>query len=197
LIDVQPLGVEFSKGAIDEFNKLLGGPTYDSFRKCVDPMHPANKRHIEALRHGETWKDISWKNRIEDPSAMTRLSKVLRSAVWRDLKDAFDAIEPKVCNWCGSEDGLVPDHDDPSFEAIRNEWVIARGMPDITDAPRGIGKMLADIDVEADWVAFHASRAVYQILCGSCNSKKGHRGMAYLASVMPRPDKTLHEQPTE
>ena len=35
--------------------------------------------------------------------------------------------------------------------------------------------LLADPDQEARWIAFHASRAIYQVLCRSCNSAKGRK----------------------
>lgn len=40
---------------------------------------------------------------------------------------------------------------------------------------KGCGDLIADIDLEAHWIAFHAARATYQLLCRSCNSRKGAR----------------------
>jgi hypothetical protein len=40
----------------------------------------------------------------------------------------------------------------------------------------GIGDVMADADVEAEWVEFHGKRAAYQLLCRQCNSSKGAGG---------------------
>lgn len=103
----------------------------------------------------------------------------MRDAIQADLDDAFDAIEPKECAICLATEDLTCDHTDLAFVDIANEWIATRGTVVIKDGPHGVGSVIADIDLEADWIAFHASRATYQIACRSCNSQKGARGTAW------------------
>jgi hypothetical protein len=177
LIDSQRVNVEFSQKATDEMNELLG-TAFDSFCKRRNPVYPGDTRHIYACFSG-MWKDVSWKNLIIKPSPMALAKRALRESVAPDLRDAFYAIEPHECAVCSSLDDLTVDHLDEPFNSIATSWIALRGTPDLKEPPHGQGLMFADADLEADWIAFHASRATYQIACRSCNSQKGARGTAW------------------
>jgi len=192
LIDRQAVDVEFSKEDTALMNEILG-TAFDSFCKKKNPLWPSDPRHVHAC-FSELWRDFSWRKVIEQPSAEALVKKALRESVAHDMRDALYAIEPRECAVrgripeCKVDDDLTLDHLDEPFSTIATEWMALRGTPDLKDPPHGQGRMIADADVEADWIAFHASRATYQILCRSCNAIKGARGNAYLMSRIREAD---------
>lgn len=178
LIDRQEVDVVFCAEDTAAMNEIMG-TAFDSFCKKNNPLWPNDTRHVHACFSG-LWKDISWKGLIEKPSAASLVKKVLRESVARDMRDALYAIEPRECAACAADDDLTVDHLDEPFNTIATDWMTIRGTPELKEPAHGQGQMIADIDVEADWIAFHASRATYQILCRSCNATKGARGNGYL-----------------
>jgi hypothetical protein len=177
LLDSQQVNVEFSQWATDEMNELLG-TAFDSFCKRPNLVWPNDTRHLHAC-FSDTWKDVSWKNLINDPPAVSYVRKAMRDAIRADLDDAFDAIDPKKCAICSTTKDLTCDHTDPAFVHIANAWISLRGSVELKDGPHGVGKVIADVELEADWISFHASRATYRIACRSCNAQKGARSTAW------------------
>lgn len=175
LIDRQFFDVEFQISDVYALNELLG-TEFDGFKRFINPKFPQDRRHIFALFPDGQWRDISWNRFITPPSEVTRVYAVLRSVVWQDLDEALESIKPRACARCGAVENLSTDHAGKPFSQIADEWLATNGTPEFVDRPMGGGKQFADINLEANWIAFHAGNAVYQILCRSCNSSKGNRG---------------------
>jgi len=173
LLDRQFVGVEFSAEDAASMNEILG-TAFDGFCKRDNPRSSKDTRHLYACFAG-LWKDVSWRKFIVRPSQVSLVKAALREAVYSDTRDAFYALVPKECAVCKGLDDLTVDHVGVPFISIANDWIALRGPPALKDGPHGLGRMIADLDTEADWIAFHASRATYQILCRPCNSRKGAR----------------------
>ena len=76
----------------------------------------------------------------------------------------------------GCSGPLHVDHAGMPFDDIAKAFVDEHGMPELIDGPPGAGKILKDINMEANWIGFHAARVVYQLLCARHNCSKGKRG---------------------
>ena len=78
---------------------------------------------------------------------------------------------------CASEDTLSVDHKDKPFITMVRDFL--KDHPGMTDAVQndasGAGWFIADETIKETWVLYHKVNATYQILCKSCNSKKGAR----------------------
>jgi hypothetical protein len=106
------------------------------------------------------------------------LHKVLRDAVADDLRTYRSDNAAAGCRQCAGADDLTTDHVDPTFFDIAEDFIATELNLPLASGATGRGAILADPDQEARWIAFHASRAVYQVLCRSCNSAKGRKKAA-------------------
>jgi hypothetical protein len=100
--------------------------------------------------------------------------QALRTAVQPDLDDFRAATTAQRCARCDAVDDLTTDHVFPSFDAIATDF-LSHLRPVQLQAVSGGSEILADPALEAEWIVFHARRAVYQLLCRRCNSEKGSR----------------------
>jgi hypothetical protein len=185
IIDRNVLGVPFSADDLIEFSRVTGTEVRFAVRR-VNPTWPTDPRHIHAVVHDwESAGEWSWVKAInidrdrdpEQAAAMRRRfneQKALREAIREQLQEFRECCEPQQCETCSSTDNLCADHFDPPFIEIANEF-LTRFAPIALRPFPGTCDRIADPDVEAAWIAFHARRATYQLLCRSCNSRKGAR----------------------
>jgi hypothetical protein len=77
------------------------------------------------------------------------------------------------CEYCNSQNDLTVDHKDTSFNDMAEAFLDA--YPDFeTHTPDGkMGHYFKDPVLEQEWLTVHNTVATYQLLCRSCNSKKG------------------------
>lgn len=175
-IDANVIGVEWSADDVDFFN-LICGTKFHAIKRMHNASFPSDPRHIHVREEGGEWHEFSWKKAINGEGKRP-LHKVLRNAVADDMRVFRADNAGNGCMTCASTDDLTTDHTDPTFFDIAEEFIAQERELPVVPGASGSGSILADIDQEARWIAFHAARAVYQVLCRSCNSAKGRKKVA-------------------
>lgn len=185
IIDRYGLNQPFVEPDLQELADLSDTELRFAVRKD-NPMFPSDRRHLHVRAYdwleAQQW---SWRTAIQiahsrDPEEARENRKrqqimfALRYAVAADMADFRHAQSVNECAICGDDFDLTTDHVKPPFIAIAREFLGARPEFSLRRVA-GCGDLIASVDVEADWIAFHASRAVYQLLCRGCNSSKGAR----------------------
>jgi len=180
VIDRNVIGVPFSVKDTAELNHVLG-TDFIGFERRHNPRHPSDPRHLYR-QDLLGWESISWNKCISPISETAQFKAVMRDAIApcvAEAREVFVDMLDSGCEHCGATSHLQVDHIDPSFDEIANEW-LKSCKPEIQPHQSGSGWVFTHTDVEAHWIAFHAARAKYQMLCRSCNASKGKRGMAFL-----------------
>ncbi len=173
IIDRNRIDVPFCESDTAEFAGVCEQPITGAVRK-INPQYPKDPRHLHT-EIGGVWDARSWKQFINPISMLQKTKLVMRHVIWEDLRDFASCAEPKECAICGSTEDITVDHVSPPFDHIATEFILANGLPEIKDpdSPLEVVNQFTDINLEAKWIAFHASMACYQLLCRSCNARKG------------------------
>jgi hypothetical protein len=185
IIDSYPRNKPFSKAHCAELSELSNTEIRFAVKRR-NPMFPKDERHLHVTAgdwpEPQQW---SWREAIRvagarNPEAARanrkrqKLMFALRYAVKPDMDDFRAAAEPRACRVCWFAEDLSTDHIKPPFLEIATAFL--ERYPDIElREVQGCGDLIASVDIEAEWIAFHAARATYQLLCRSCNSRKGAR----------------------
>lgn len=180
VIDRNVLNVPFTPADTAELNSVLG-TNYLCFERRHNPRHTTDPRHLYR-QDMFGWESLSWNKCINPVSEVTQFKHVMREAIAPCIAEAREVLVDMLdstCEACGSSANLQVDHIDPPFDDIANEW-LKQCKPEIKPHVSGSGWVFVEQSVEAHWIAFHAARAKYQMLCGSCNASKGKRGMGFL-----------------
>lgn len=175
IIDRNYIDKPFPPVDVCEFAEVCEQPITGAVRK-INPQYPSDPRHLHTEINGE-WAARSWREFITPSSPKNAAKKVMRHVVGQDMRDFLSCVTPMECASCGTENDLTVDHVAPPFDDIANEFIAERGIPSIVDSsnPGIVVNTFESMDEEAYWIAFHAARACYQVLCRSCNSSKGKR----------------------
>lgn len=173
IIDSNALYVPFAPPDVDKMNELLG-TNYQGFVRKKNPVYPSDPRHLYWISDGAS-ESFSWLNCITAITPEQRIKKAMRESVRPDTDEFKWGFDPQECVLCGASEHLQTDHVDPSFERIANEFMKLHKDIALVDGIGGVGEVFEDMNIEAEWIAFHAQRAVYQLLCRSCNASKGSR----------------------
>jgi hypothetical protein len=176
IIDRYPLLVPFSQVDLARLNELLG-TDHPAVRRAKNPVYPQDPRHLQVCIDGN-WSGFSWNNAISPPNDRALVKKAMRFSIGKDMLEyRMMLIDTGTgCAYCGSRDDPTLDHVDPPFDVIAEAFLTHRGgLVELTDGPMGIGVVIKSIDTEAEWIAWHSARAVYQLLCRSHNASKGVR----------------------
>lgn len=176
IIDRNKMDVPFSEPDLIEFSMVVEQEVEGAIRR-VNPQFPTDPRHLHTLIDG-VWEARSWRKMIEQThTPESEAKRVMRFLVRNDISDFMSCAEPKECWQCETIHDLTVDHVAPPFNAIADEFIYTYGLPEIVDNPCAnmVVKKFHSDDLEEKWVQFHAERAVYQILCRSCNASKGAR----------------------
>lgn len=185
IIDGYPLETWFSSAHVDRLADLSDTDLHGVVRKR-NPKYPSDTRHLHVVTF--EWlepRQWSWRSAItiakaRDPeaAAVARIRDkqlyALRYSVKTDMEEFRYAATPQECAACKETDGLTTDHVAPPFIRIAEAFLAVEAPLTLRSVP-GAGDVIADPDVEAEWITFHAARATYQLLCRSCNSSKGAR----------------------
>lgn len=169
VIDTYEIGVEFSAADVALISQITRAPVKRIKRK-INPTFPSDYRHIHAVFEGDEWTPFSWVKAIS--GAGDEVARSMRFVVKQDM-DGYRYEAKEHCVVCGATSHLGVDHKDTPFLTIKNEFIAIHGEPELRDWSVGAPKIFKDMELEAKWITYHASRATYQILCRSCNSKKG------------------------
>lgn len=157
---------------VEEISELVGVKLNAAMRR-VNPRFPKDNAHLYvAYEEDGEMTSFSWVNCIYPKSERQKRHVVMRESIACDIED-FRATAGAECEACGNTAFLQVDHLSPPFSWIADEFLSENGEFEITRTPDGVGNMFADIELEAKWIAFHASHAVFQMLCRSCNASKG------------------------
>lgn len=170
IIDRNQIGVNFELDDLIEFNAVIKGD-FLAIKRMNNPTFPGDKRYIQVF-DGSDWYGFSW-NKAISPASVDDLGMALREAVRGDTEGFKANAHPQKCNHCGSEVHLATDHVNPPFKKIRELFIEIHGDIELIDGDPGSYKVIKDESVKSAWIEFHRSLAMYQLLCRSCNSKKG------------------------
>jgi hypothetical protein len=169
VIDTYEIGVEFSATDVALIRQITKAPVKRIKRK-INPTFPSDTRHIHAVFTGDEWIPFSWVKAISGTG--DEVARTMRFVIKQDMDDYRDRAKDH-CALCDATTTLAVDHKDTPFSAIKSEFIAMHGVPELRDWSVGAPKIFKDFELEARWIKYHASRATYQILCKSCNSKKG------------------------
>ena len=109
----------------------------------------------------------SWIKSIDGYCTGKNVMQAMRAA---SRKGTFAQASGACCASCGATERLTVDHKSIAFVEITKRFSQAVGDPDIVHGQEGW--TLVD---EGSFIAFHDKLADYQVLCVSCNAKKGAR----------------------
>lgn len=174
IIDSYDLHEHFNSDDLKELSMLLDNQIDGAYR-AINPQFPnTDPRHLFTLIDGE-WLARSWHKMITPSTPKSEAVKVMRHLISSDLSEFKYAFDGRECANCGTTERITVDHVDPTFLEISNDFISKFGLPEVIDNPctSMVTKCFKDFDLEAKWVHFHAERAVYQLLCVSCNASKG------------------------
>lgn len=172
IIDRNVMNVPFSAADTELMNDTLG-TSFDCFMRKRNPQYPSDTRHLHGSTFGE-YQAFSWLKAISPVSDIQDVKKVMRESIAPCLREFMESQDEPACEHCGTTERLTVDHN-PSFDSIALSYLADNAAPRIIDAPNGVGNIFEDMDVEARWISYHASKITrYAILCRSCNASKGN-----------------------
>jgi hypothetical protein len=174
IIDRNDFVFAFSPADVFQMNKVLDTDCYGFIRK-LNVRFPKDPRHLHQLFEDGTSEAISWNKCITPLKPQQELARVFREAISCDTREFNEVFKPRECASCGSTQMLQTDHVCPPFSDIQKEFTDTYSEPKIEPREDGVGYRFADKDDEDRWYLFHAKRAIYQLLCLSCNASKGKR----------------------
>lgn len=125
------------------------------------------------------WVTVSWHacatghEKLQPPCA---LSGAMRQAVYRQIAEWKRLQKTKACVVCQATRQLQVDHDPQPFVTLKEIFLRECKLAPPTQFRydrRTHGPALHNGLFMKEWQQFHASHASYQILCRSCNAKKG------------------------
>lgn len=109
----------------------------------------------------------SWVRSVDGYDDRQSVIKAMREA---SRSGTFSGVTKDFCAQCRSTERLTVDHKSVSFSKIVELFIRNHGEPDIEHFE--FGWKLVD---PGSFVDFHDGMADYQVLCVSCNAKKGTR----------------------
>ncbi len=146
--------------------------------KFIISMNKLNKRakHLDIQRIDGSIIDISWKISAGSKPPNSLL-QAMRYAIKDQMLEYKNKADPE-CVICQSLENLQVDHKNPSFKTISNSYIMLKN--NITPTTFGDDKhthqhifKVVDYEFENEWQQYHKQNATYQILCKTCNIKKG------------------------
>lgn len=142
--------------------------------------HRLNPKYLEIqlTRMDRTSVIFGWNccATMSQKSVKSNLSTAMRTAIsYQVLRFRKNAeIVCKICNTC--KGNMHVDHLNPSFHALATAFLENRDAPNtfmMDDHLHMYRFKVDDAQFEKEWKEFHAQNATYQIMCQSCNIKKG------------------------
>jgi len=175
IIDRNKIDVLFPDEDVYEFSEVCQVEIQAAVRK-INPQFKSDPRHLHTLIDG-VWDARSWRKFITSLTPEQECKRVMRHVVWDDMRDFLSSVSPKQCQFCKSEYDITVDHVSPPFDEIANDFIAEFGLPKVIGSPDPsiVVNIFEDGEAEYQWAQFHAERAVYQLLCRSCNASKGKR----------------------
>lgn len=175
MIDKYGLGQVFKEKDTTVINNMTGW-NFRAYKRIKNPTWPTDTRCLAHTEDGNTWEVWSWNKAIDNYGSFPNMLEAMRLSIQPQMRE-FAQTAPNKCMLCASEDTLSVDHKDKPFITMVRDFL--KDHPGMTDAVQndasGAGWFIADETIKETWVLYHKVNATYQILCKSCNSKKGAR----------------------
>lgn len=174
LIDRQRYDHTFNRADAATVNTLTGW-CFSQYRRVRNPTWKTDTRCVAHSKDdGETWEIWSWNKAIDNRVKFYDLQQAMRDAIGSQIRRYAASAENK-CAACESQEFLTVDHKDKPFIVFVRDFLKAN--PKILDAisndATGAGWYIEDAELKEKWVLYHKVNATYQVLCRSCNAKKG------------------------
>ena len=164
-----PTDVYFGFDDLMLLNETLGSD-FRSVRKVVHPLYGDNN-HLEG--DGEVF---SWKQLISPKGPLHWVTTVMRQAIDLELRSILATHPDPHCCICGFTLDLTVDHKTTSFSEIASRFLAGyKTLPELEKDHTKATWVFKDPTVTARWLKYHNTMFDHQILCRSCNSKKGAR----------------------
>jgi len=150
-------------------NETLGS-NFSGVRKVVHPLYGDNN-HLEG-----DGAIFSWKQMISPNNERQWVIKVMRQLNDLRLKRVLaESPNPQCCR-CEAKENLTVDHMTLPFSEIAERFLLKfEHLPELEKDHENATWRFKDPGVAHHWRLHHDSMADYQILCRSCNSKKGNK----------------------
>lgn len=175
LIDRYPHDTFFSTEDSALVNELTGW-NFLQYKRVHNAAWPSDPRCLAHSDDGDKWEIWSWNRAITGVAIKQHVTEAFRVAIATQLRHYWRTA-PSNCASCGSTEYLSVDHRDPPFSKILGAFT--QQFPDLEKSLHnkadGSGWFIEEEELANRWLDFHKECATYQILCRSCNSKKGNR----------------------
>lgn len=106
------------------------------------------------------------------------LLSALRCAIVSQILN-FRNNNKHKCVYCGSKNNINVDHKNPSFKVLSTNFINQHNnLPTKFDSDIVTNQPIFsnnDIALKLEWFNYHKKNATYQILCRTCNIKKGSK----------------------
>lgn len=145
---------------------LLCGYTFEKVMRVV-PLKGTGASVRVICQEEQYEGPWSWVKSIGGYDQRKNLTQAMRQAL---RSRTFAEVVKTRCVQCGTHKRLSVDHKSIPFVAIKEKFVSGFGEPEIENI--GEGWQLVD---PGEFTRFHDAVADYQVLCVSCNAKKGAR----------------------
>jgi hypothetical protein len=179
LIDSVPIGEAFNYAQLARLNALTGWGVVAAVH-AENPTHPRDPRHVRVQQDpGGPFVARSWIKAVSPVSDTGKLLSACRFAV-SDQMHAWLTRQPKACAHCGSDRDPTADHTGVPFIDMVSRWAGDREPGELlrnrsaVEVNTGVGALLLPAPWK-EWRKFHEENASYQVLCRSCNARKGAR----------------------
>jgi len=170
LVNEVPYQTEFTNIQRERLN-LLTGWEYKRYKKI---MNEYGEPCIYVIDRKEVQ---SWLKAIDGYFKANRQLLRIKQALRLEIADIMRELKKNAthCDSCGSTSYLAVDHKSVSFDEIAMLWIENTPNIRIGTKPDRVGNFLLDEDQRTEWKLIHDTvlREDHQILCRSCNSKKG------------------------
>jgi hypothetical protein len=174
LLNEVPYLTPFNEIQVKRLN-LLTGWTYSGYKKV---MNPNKEFKMEPCIYVVDRKEIqSWLKAIDGYYKENRELLRIKQALRMEIADTMKRLKQHAthCDICNGTKNLSVDHKSISFDHIAMTYI--NNTPDIKIGckPNNVGNYLLNDQQRQEWLLFHDTMIEndHQILCRSCNSKKG------------------------
>jgi hypothetical protein len=169
IIDRYRVGEQFTDEDRELFSRLCGYCFTRIIREVPKDEWSSSQRCISVTCpeecHTGRW---SWIKSIDGYEHRKNLLEALRAA---SRQGTAVEVELTVCAACGSTEHLGVDHKTTPFSSIVSQYLSECSEPLIEN--QNGGWVIAEDAERRRFIEFHDAVADYQVLCRSCNAKKG------------------------
>ena len=209
LIDASAFDEPMDAGSVAVVNELTGW-SFEAYKRVRNRAFPSDTRCLAHLSAGE-WEVWSWNKAIAiaaaaEPKGWSPGSVEWQAALRWEVRDQMAEYALKAldeCARCGKRSDMTVDHLTVAFSTLANQFAASVGacgppgpsVPSgqlqpalLANDATGRGWYVKDASVAARWREFHRANADYQMLCRSCNSRKGSKRMQWHGGPMKPSD---------